>query len=218
MGWCLCALARAERREVRIPEPLAVLIDRFASILSAVLGLTGVMFVLKGVARLSPDLIAKVSQTYLEFNVTQIQNLASQKADFVTGAVLILIACLIQTGALLFLREPFLIFEDYWHAAGLAVVTSVIIVIVFFGVNRGMSKHYQEQAKFSLAKSYFQAVLKQDLILLQHLKTTEDVAASLFGIEKEPAESGKEFLSRLAKRFDISLPRELHLEEERSPG
>ena len=176
------------------------------------------MFVLKGVARLSPDLIAKVSQTYLEFNVTQIQNLASQKADFVTGAVLVLIACLIQTGALLFLREPFLIFEDYWHAAGLAVATSVIIVIVFFGVNRGMSKHYQEQAKFSLAKSYFQAVLKQDPILSQHLKTTEDVAASLFGIEKEPDESGKEFLSRLAKRFDIFLPRELHLEEERSPG
>jgi hypothetical protein len=217
MGWSLCALARPERDEVRIREPLAVLIDRFASILSAVLGLTGVMFVLKGVARLSPDLIAKVSQTYLEFNVTQIQNLASQKADFVTGAVLILIACLIQTGALLFLREPFLIFEDYWHAAGLAVATGVILMIVFFGVNRGMSKHYQEQAKFSLAKSYFQAVLKQDPILSQHLKTTEDVAASLFGIEKQPAESGKEFLSRLAKRFDISLPKELHLEED-SPG
>jgi hypothetical protein len=88
----------------------------------------------------------------------------------------------------------------------------------FLRVNRGMSKHYQEQAKFSLAKSYFQIVLKQDSILPQHLKTTEDVAASLFGIEKEPDESGKGFLNRLAKRFEISLPKELHFEEERSPG
>jgi hypothetical protein len=195
-----------------------VLIDRFASIVSAILGLTGVMFVLKGVARLSPDLIAKVSQTYLEFNVTQIQNLASQKADFVTGAVLVLIACLIQTSALLLVREPFPIFDDYWYAAGLAVATGVLVMIVFLGVNRGMSKHYQERAKFSLAKSYFQVVLKQDPILPQHLKTTEDVAASLFGIEKEPDESGKDFLNRLAKRFEISLPKELHFEEERSPG
>jgi hypothetical protein len=195
-----------------------VLIDRFASVVSAILGFTGVMFVLKGVARLSPDLIAKVSQTYLEFNVTQIQNLASQKADFVTGAILVLIACLIQTSTLLFVREPFLIFDNYWHAAGLAVSTSVFMIIVFFGVNRGMTKHYQERAKFSLARSYFQVVLKQDPILPQHLKTTEDVAASLFGIEKEPDESDKDFLNRLAKRFEISLPKELHFEAERSPG
>jgi hypothetical protein len=89
------------------------------------------MFVLKGVARLSPDLIAKVSQTYLEFNVTQIQNLASQKADFVTGAILVLIACLIQTSTLLFVREPFPIFDDYWYAAGLAVATGLLVMIVF---------------------------------------------------------------------------------------
>jgi hypothetical protein len=195
-----------------------MMIDRFASILSAILGLVGLMFVLKGISRLSPDLIAKISQTYVEFNMTQIQNLASQKADFVTGAVLILIACLIQAGALLFLREPFIIFDNYWHAAGLAVAASVVVMMIFFGVNRGMSNHYQEQAKYSLAKVYFQTVLNQDPILAQHLKTTEDLAASLFGIEKKPDESGKEFLGRLAKRFEISLPRELNLEEERSPG
>jgi hypothetical protein len=195
-----------------------MLIDRFAGIISAIVGLTGVMFVLKGVSRLSPDLIAKVSQTYLEFNVTQIQNLASQKADFVTGAVLVLIACLIQTCALLFLREPFQIFEDHWYAAGLAVATSVVLMVVFYGVNQGMSKHYQELAKFSLAKSYFQTVLRQDPILSQHVKTTEDVASSLFGIEKAPDESGKEFLNRIAKRFEISLPQELNLEGEHSPG
>lgn len=195
-----------------------MLIDRFASIVSAILGFTGLMFVVKGVARLSPDLIAKVAQTYLEFNVTQIQTLASQKADFVTGAALVLIACLVQTSALLFVREPFPVFDGYWYAAGLAVGTSVLLIVVFLGVNRGMSKHYQERAKFSLARTYFEAVLKQDPILPQHLKTSEDVAASLFGIEKEPDESGKAFLNRIAKRFDISLPRELHLQEERSPG
>lgn len=195
-----------------------MLIDRFASIVSALLGFTGVMFVLKGVARLSPDLIAKVAQTYLEFNVTQIQSLAAQKADFVTGAGLVLIACLIQASSLLFLREPFPIYENYWQAAGLAVITSAVVATVFFGVNRGMSKHYQEQAKFSLARTYFEAVLKQDPILPQHLKTSEDVAASLFGIEKAPDESGPAFLNRLAKKFEISLPHDLHFEDERSPG
>jgi hypothetical protein len=60
-----------------------MLIDRFGNIVSAILSLTGVMFVLKGILRLSPDLIAKISQTHLDFNLMQIQNLASQKADFV---------------------------------------------------------------------------------------------------------------------------------------
>ena len=93
-----------------------------------------------------------------------------------------------------------------------------MVALVFFGVNRGMAKHYQEQAKLSLARTYFQTVLQQDPILAQHVKTTEDVAASLFGIEKEPSETGKAFLQRLAKRFDISLPREMHFEDDRSPG
>jgi len=195
-----------------------VLIDRFASIVSALLGFTGVMFVLKGVARLSPDLIAKVAQTYLEFNVTQIQSLASQKADFVTGAALVLIACVIQAGSLIFLRDPFPIYENYWHAAGLALITGAVMATVFYGINRGLSTHYQDQAKFSLARTYFEAVLKQDPILPQHVKTSEDVAASLFGIEKAPDESGPAFLSRLAKKLEISVPNELHFEDERSPG
>jgi hypothetical protein len=194
-----------------------MLIDRFASIISAILGLAGVVCILKGVSRLSPDLIAKVSQTYLEFNMTQIQTLSAQKADFATGATLVLIACLTQTAVLLFFREPFQIFESHWHAAGLAVATSAMVVVVFFGVNQGMAKHYQDKAKFSLARSYFQTVLKQDPILAQHVKTTEDVASSLFGIEKAPDESGKDFLNRIARRFDISLPKELRFEED-SPG
>jgi hypothetical protein len=111
----------------------------------------------------------------------------------VTGAVLILIACLIQTGALLFLREPFMIFEDYWHAAGVAIATSVLVMIIFFGVNRGMSNQYQEQAKFSLAKIYFQTVLKQDPILSQHLKTTGRPGSVVFWDRKTTDESGKEF-------------------------
>ena len=195
-----------------------MLIDRFASILSAILGAAGVMFVLQGVSRLSPDLIAKISRTYLEFNVTQIQSLASQKADFATGAALILIALLIQGCMLLLVPEPFRIFDGHWYGAGMAVITGAVLLVVFLAVNRGMSRYYQDKAKFSLARSYFQTVLKQDPILAQHVKIAEDVAASLFGIEKSPAESDENFLSRIAKRFDIVLPRELHVEADHSPG
>src|SRR5437879_13239604 len=146
----------------------------------------------------------KISQTHLDFNLLQIQNLASQKADFVSGAALVLIAFLIQMFAVLFVREPFPIFEDYWSAAGVAFAVSVVIAIVFFGVNGGMSKHYQEQAKFTLAKSYFQTVLNQDPILPQHLKIAEEVALSLFGMGKQPDESGRAYFTRLAKKLEIS--------------
>src|SRR5947208_8073277 len=121
-------------------------VDRsFRQYLSAILSLTGVTFLLKGILRLSPDLIAKISQTHLDFNLMQIQNLASQKADFVSGAALVLIAFLIQMFAVLFVREPFPIFEDYWSASGVAVAVGFVIAIVFFAVNRRMTYHYQEQ-------------------------------------------------------------------------
>lgn len=195
-----------------------MLIDRFANIVSAILSLTGVMFVLKGVSRLSPDLIAKITQTHLDVNLMHLQTLASQKADFISGASLVLFAFLIQAFALVFIREPFEIFGHYWYAAGLAVGISLLVIIAFFGVNQGISNHYQEQAKFTLAKSYFETLLKQDPILPEHLKTTEDVALSLFGIGKEPDEDGRDFLRRLAERFEISLPEKLRFEQERPPG
>jgi hypothetical protein len=43
-----------------------------------------------------------------------------------------LIASLIQTSALLLVREPFLVFADYWYAGGVAIITPVLVVIVFF--------------------------------------------------------------------------------------
>jgi len=49
------------------------------------------------------------------------------------------------------------------------------------------------------------------------LQNTEDVAASLLGIEEEPDESGNDFLNRLARRFEIFPAEELPLEEERFP-
>src|SRR5207245_10517400 len=126
-----------------------MLIDRFVNVLSAILSLTGVTFLLKGILRLSPDLIAKISQTHLDFNLLQIQNLASQKADFVSGAALVLIAFLIQMFAVLFFREPFPIFDDYWSAAGVVIAVRVVIAIVFFGVYRRKSMHLHEQHKIT---------------------------------------------------------------------
>jgi len=91
------------------------------------------MFVLKGVAGLSPDLIAKSRRRILSLTLPKSRTERRKKRSLSTPQ----------------------------FCPALQLSLSVLVVVVFLGVNRDMAKHYQEQAKFSLAKSYFQIVLKQ---------------------------------------------------------
>jgi hypothetical protein len=114
-------------------------IDRFVNIIAATVGFAGAIFLLKGVLHLAPDLIAKLSQTHWDFSVTQLQNLASQKADIVSGAFLVSLAFLIQMIGLLLIRESFSVFEGHWFAATMAVAASLLIIAIFIAINKGLT-------------------------------------------------------------------------------
>ena len=66
--------------------------DRLITLFSSLLGIIGVLFMAKGVFGMSPDVMAKLSSTYFDFNQFNVENLASQKADLLVGLILVLIA------------------------------------------------------------------------------------------------------------------------------
>jgi hypothetical protein len=189
-------------------------IDRFVNIISAVIGFAGAIFLLKGVLHLSPDLIAKLSQTYFDFSLVQLQNLSSQKADIVSGAFLVSLAFVIQILGLLLLREPFSVFEGYWFAALLAAAVSLLIVIVFIGINRGLTRHYEQQAKVMLAKWQLEQTVKRVAITPVDVRSVEQYTQTLLGIKREQNENGAAFIRRIAGQFKVSLPESFRVEGE----
>lgn len=67
-------------------------VNRFLDLLAAVLGAMGSIYVLKGIAALSPNLIERLSRSYWSFSAAQVDALTAQKADSIVGIALVLIA------------------------------------------------------------------------------------------------------------------------------
>jgi hypothetical protein len=87
-------------------------LDRFLNLVATVFGGIGSIYVLKAIASLSPNLIERLSRTYVSFSAAQIDSLAAQKADSIVGIVLLLIALVIAVLNLAFV-PPFVRLFDW---------------------------------------------------------------------------------------------------------
>ena len=65
---------------------------RCLNLLSSWLGFFGAVFTAFGVWDMSPEVLAKISRTYFDYNEHLVENLASQKANYVVGLGLIAFA------------------------------------------------------------------------------------------------------------------------------
>ena len=90
-------------------------LDRFLNLVATVFGGIGSIYVLKAIASLSPNLIERLSRTYVSFSAAQIDSLAAQKADSIVGIVLLLIALVIAVLNLAFV-PPFVRLFDWCTA------------------------------------------------------------------------------------------------------
>ncbi len=195
-------------------------VDRFLKIISAIIGFFGAILLVKGILYYTPDLIAKLSMSYWGFSPVNIQNLSSQKADILCGGFLILLAFLTQIFALVFIRnsfvpvlirKPFRIFENYWPSVFVAVALSLLVVCFFFAVNRGLSSHYEKQTKRLLAKWTLEEVLKEPRIGPTNLQIVEQTAELGLGIKREPNETWRAFLQRLARLLEVRFPADIEI-------
>jgi len=108
-------------------------LDRALNLISATLGFLGAILLVKGILKLTPEIIAVQVQTYWDFNGPQMESIAEQKADVVCGAILVAIAFLLQIATLIFIRKDVEIFESYWGGIFLSLgVASLIIAMMFF--------------------------------------------------------------------------------------
>ena len=103
--------------------------DRRLILYSSLLGIIGALFMAKGVFGMSPDVMAKLSSTYLDFNQFDVENLASQKADLLVGVILVLIAFGVSMWSFRFPDTESLskIVGPYWPTLFRAILMSLLI-------------------------------------------------------------------------------------------
>ncbi len=120
-------------------------LDRFLTLLATIIGLIGSIFLVKGSLGLTPDIMGRLAETNWWFNAAQVNGLATQKANAVSGAVFILLAFLIAMVRMAFVDEQIPCFESKGMAFAVAFSVAAIACVVLLFINRGVASHQKHQ-------------------------------------------------------------------------
>ena len=120
-------------------------LGHFISIIAAILGFAGAIFLGHGVLSMSPDIMSKLSQTYWDYSLMDVKNLSASKADYLCGVALIVIAFGLQMLSLIFIRDDCKVFDEYWTGVIIGLILCLCTIAVFIGINKYKTKYYENK-------------------------------------------------------------------------
>lgn len=181
--------------------------DRFFSLLAVCVGLIGSVFLAKGIMFLSAKNLLRLTSPYARWAYApeQINSLASQKADALTGVFVIFLAFLTQLAALILVDRGVALCKTRWAGFLMVLATISIVTIIAYLAD----KWYRNRTRLEIGKiavkdyctERFEGVI--DPSTLQSLET---MAKDLLGITRGIAEGKIDFLKRIAKHVGWTIP------------
>jgi len=197
--------------------------ERSFSIASGIVGCAGSLLLARGVLRMPAEFIALTASTYWDYNRCQLEAMAAQKADYLCGICLILVAL------------AYHIFKDIglptWPPFGssmltvvrrllrclggpLTLVLSALPILVLLIAHKPLTSSYQ----FEVRKAAAVQALSSTMDDAKLSKTDFDLAIApaakgLLGIEPEAGELGVDFVRRYAAFLGVEIPDSVDLSE-----
>jgi hypothetical protein len=181
-------------------------LDRFLNLLATVLGGMGSIYVLKALASLSPNLIARLSSTYIGFSPVQIDSLARQKADNIVGIVLVLIALVIAILNLAFVPSDVRFIEERIVAVTLVAALAAVIYVALFFVGNAVRQSEKLTVGRLIATDALNRLLKRKRLPVSEVGSLRAYALTLLEMQIDESEPPRQVLQRLAKELDLIIP------------
>lgn len=183
-------------------------LDKALTIISAILGFFGAILLAKGILKLTPEIIASQVETRFGWNSVQLANIAGQKADVISGIILIALAFLIQICALILVKKDYPMLESYWGNVLICFGFASIITGITLCVNVSLKKQYELKTKKIIAKRYLERYMQDKQITWGTFKNIQDNAKIALNFEKKENENMQEFLNRYAEYINFEITRE----------
>lgn len=192
--------------------------DRLLTLFSSLLGIIGALFMAKGIFGMSPDVMAKLSSTYIGFNQFDVENLASQKADLLVGLILVLIAFGVSMLSFLFPDPESLskIIGSYWHTFICAIFISLLIAGLAYWANYELRLRFALETQQVLFKHNLASALNYRQIYPQNFDYYRKNAENFLGITMKPNESERDFILCLAKALKVESTKTVPKQEDSS--
>jgi hypothetical protein len=180
-------------------------LDRFLNLLATVFGGIGSIYVLKAIASLSPDLIARLSSTYVTFSLVQIDSLAKQKADSTIGIALLAFALLIAVVNSAFV-PPSVRFVDWCTAIALVAGLAIVAVVCLALVGRAIHRSQKRAVGRLITKDWLQKRFESKRLTMGDVPSLRVYAHTVLELPVADSESSRQLLERVATAVGVDVP------------
>lgn len=188
-------------------------LEQFLSILSALLGALGSIYVLRNILHLTPDKIEQISASKRGHNPDQIDSLSEQKAENFIGSLLIIFALLIGFLNVVFSPSNINTFSNKFLAILIAI--SISGFIYFFMVQ--ISKVVKNNTRKAIAKILISQKLDKSIKGIEipkfEFRSLCFTSNRFLGLNQRKDESDIAYLHRIAKIADRQLPIDIEIVE-----
>ena len=152
---------------------------------------------------------------YGGFSLERLRSLSKQKANLLSGTLLVFMSVASQVYPMVFVLKPWDKFSDrYRFALYSAIAVGVVVVLVVFWLNIKLCNRTENRAKRMVLKNRLERALKQNPVGKVYWSSAIEGAESLLGLKRKTNEGVADFLRRLAKELRVTPPSDIHVEDE----
>jgi len=183
--------------------------NRILSLFAASFGLVGALFLAKGVLVLNPRDMLHLTSPYSRFDYApeQINSMAIQKSDVLTGVIYILIAFFIQVISFIFITHQTCSFiKSKWMLFWIVFSIISITTIIFTIMNSRIRVYYKIEIGKIALKDHCIHTFSRKPIDPVNVKGIECMAQELLGFKRRSSESMKDFINRVASCIGWTVP------------
>lgn len=195
-------------REFRLNQRgtgLCMNLDKFLSLLAAIFGAFGGIYVMLSIMAMSPELMFEQARSKWDFSIPQMEALASQKAENIAGFVFVVVGFVLSIITIAVVPDGVRVFESKSLALALAAVLSGGVYATMHFVSQGVYQN-QKHAMYKIAASQ----CLDRLINHDHCDSADIVSfAQLLKLKVLPDESMRSLTQRIATEVGKILPPDL---------
>ena len=188
--------------------------DKTLSLCATILGFSGSIFMAIGVLYLTPDIIAEQATNRTWYNPDQLHNIATQKAHFECGIVLVAVAFFLQFINLTVSHERISkILSFLGKDVPLVIILSIILIFGAVIVDPIRKKKHKSDSHKSLAVGLFVDDLKDNKISDGEYEELMGDAKKYLDFKRKPGEPRINYLKRYLGFLGTEIPANIDLSE-----
>jgi hypothetical protein len=175
-------------------------------ILVLIIAFMGAIQLVIGILKMTPDILGRLSRSYISFSTRMLDNLSAQKADVIIGLLLVSFAFVIQLMTEIFDNNSFIL--PFAHRDSVLLI--ILICLILLLVIRAFHRILRKQIRINAGKALIVAQAKEEWfnhVPVRNLRIDriERSAKILCFFERSDNEDAIEFLRRLGRyiKFDL---------------